>query len=302
MMRAARMLLCAALLVCAVRAEEPAGSALDALKLSESDAQDLKAQLARINSSNLRERLEGTDGVLRYGPAARAAVEAMAQGPDAAQAEAARKLLERPALQTNLPVVVLRLKRGEIWAVLLEDHAPNTVANFIALAERHFYDKLAFHRVIEQFMAQGGDPTGTGLGGPGYRIADEVSAASLGLDKLTVREWAQKLKQKPPKEPAASLTVQALYEKQGYKYREDLSSHPVRRGVLAMANAGPDSNGSQFFVTQVDAAWLDGKHTVFGVVFRGMDVVDTLQAGETLEAVEVVWKRPHAYTVKKIEE
>ncbi|MCZ7646351.1 MAG: peptidylprolyl isomerase [Planctomycetota bacterium] len=201
-----------------------------------------------------------------------------------------------------MPVVRIALQDGAFEAVLLEDGAPNAVANFIMLAERDFYCGLAFHRVIEQFMVQGGDPTGTGRGGPGYRFADEIDAKSLGLDKLTVKELAQKLKQKAPKEPAASLSVKELYEKQGYRYTDGLASTPMRRGVLAMANAGPDTNGSQFFVTQVDCPWLDGKHTVFGVVYKGQEFVDRMQVGAKIERVEVLWKRDHPYKVKRIEE
>ena len=112
---------------------------------------------------------------------------------------------------------------------LFPDDAPKTVENFVKLANDGFYDRVIFHRVIPDFMIQGGDPTGTGSGGPGYSFEDE------------------------------------------------LNDHKVERGALAMANAGPNTNGSQFFIVTTDAApWLDGKHTVFGRVTEGMDVVDTI--------------------------
>jgi cyclophilin family peptidyl-prolyl cis-trans isomerase len=120
---------------------------------------------------------------------------------------------------------------GEIVFELFDDDAPKTVQNFRKLARDGFYDGLAFHRVIRDFMVQGGCPHGTGTGGPGYTFEDEIN------------------------------------------------QHKVVRGALAMANAGPDTNGSQFFIVTTDAApWLDGKHTVFGKVTSGMDVVDELES------------------------
>ena len=123
---------------------------------------------------------------------------------------------------------------GAIELELFDDDAPKTVANFRKLAADGFYDGVVFHRVIPDFMIQGGDPTGTGRGGPGYTFEDEIN------------------------------------------------QHKVERGALAMANAGPNTNGSQFFiVTTLAAPWLDGKHTVFGRVTSGMDVVDTISDVET---------------------
>jgi peptidyl-prolyl cis-trans isomerase B (cyclophilin B) len=124
--------------------------------------------------------------------------------------------------------------RGTIRVELAADKAPLTVANFVNLAQRGFYDGLKFHRVINDFMVQGGCPLGTGTGGPGYRFEDE---ANNGL-------------------------------------RHD-------RGVLSMANAGPNTNGSQFFITHVATPWLDGKHTVFGEVRDGMDVVNRIGTTKT---------------------
>ena len=123
---------------------------------------------------------------------------------------------------------------GTIELEFFDDDAPETVANFRKLAGDHFYDGIIFHRVIPDFMIQGGDPTGTGMGGPGYQFADEAN------------------------------------------------EYGVVRGALAMANAGPNTNGSQFFIVTAQACpWLDGKHTVFGRVASGMDVVDAISQLET---------------------
>jgi len=128
----------------------------------------------------------------------------------------------------------LHTNRGAIAIELLDEDAPKTVENFRKLAGEGFYDGVIFHRVIPDFMIQGGDPTGTGSGGPGYTFEDEIN------------------------------------------------EHRVVRGALAMANAGPNTNGSQFFVVTAEACpWLDGKHTVFGRVSGGMDVIDDISAIET---------------------
>lgn len=130
--------------------------------------------------------------------------------------------------------------RGTIRVELAADKAPLTVANFVNLAKRGFYDGLSFHRVIADFMIQGGCPEGSGRGGPGYRFEDEVGTG---------------------------LTHE--------------------RGVLSMANAGPGTNGSQFFITHVPCGWLDGKHTVFGKVIEGIEVVDAVQQGDAIKAVKI---------------
>ena len=128
-----------------------------------------------------------------------------------------------------MTTATIHTNHGAIEVELFDDDAPKTVENFTSLARKGFYDGVVFHRVIPDFMVQGGDPTGTGTGGPGYQFDDEQNDRS------------------------------------------------IVRGVLAMANSGPNTNGSQFFVVTADACpWLDGKHTVFGQVTSGMDVVDRI--------------------------
>ncbi len=137
----------------------------------------------------------------------------------------------------------LKTNKGDICLNLFDDKTPTTVANFVNLAERGFYDGLKFHRVIDNFMVQGGCPLGTGTGGPGYNFKDEFDA-SLKHDKP---------------------------------------------GILSMANAGPNTNGSQFFVTHIVTDWLDGKHSVFGEVVGPDDqkVVNSIAQGDTLEKVTI---------------
>ncbi len=130
--------------------------------------------------------------------------------------------------------------RGPIRIELAPDKAPLTVANFVNLAKRGFYDGLSFHRVIPDFMIQGGCPEGSGRGGPGYKFEDET--------------------------------------KNGLAHE---------RGVLSMANAGPNTNGSQFFITHIPTSWLDGKHTVFGKVIDGLDVVDAVKQGDAIKSVKI---------------
>ncbi len=128
------------------------------------------------------------------------------------------------------PTVTIETNHGTIVAELFEDLAPKTTANFVELAEKGYYDGVIFHRVIEDFMIQGGDPTGTGRGGPGYTIPDEFGK---GL------------------------------------------AH-TQAGLFSMANAGPNTGGSQFFITLAATPWLDGKHAIFGKVTSGLDVVKTI--------------------------
>ncbi len=149
--------------------------------------------------------------------------------------------MSKATLQTNA---------GPITVEFFDDDAPKTVENFRKLAGEGFYDGLIFHRVIPDFMVQGGCPEGTGTGGPGYTFEDEFN------------------------------------------------DHKVVRGALAMANAGPNTNGSQFFIVTTGAApWLDGKHTVFGEIVDGMDVVDAIEGSET----DARDKPLEAKTIEKVE-
>lgn len=135
----------------------------------------------------------------------------------------------------------LETSSGTIVVDLFPKEAPKTVNNFVFLARDGFYDGTVFHRVIPDFMIQGGDPTGSGRGGPGYRFEDETKGSP-------------------------------------YKHKV---------GSLSMANAGPNTNGSQFFITHVETGWLDGKHTIFGQVRSGQDVVDKVKQGDTLKSVKI---------------
>ena len=152
----------------------------------------------------------------------------------------------------------METNRGTILLRLEHELVPMTVANFVGLAEGTlqfsgkdagpYYDGLTFHRVIDEFMIQGGDPTGTGSGGPGYQFADEIHPS----------------------------------------LRHD------RPGTLSMANAGPNTNGSQFFITHVETPWLDGRHAVFGYVVSGQDVVDAIRQGDELKSVRILRVGPSA--------
>lgn len=224
-------------------------------------------------------------------------------------------------------VYIIQTNLGDIEVELFQNDAPETVANFIGLAEgtkefkdartgekvkKPFYDGLIFHRAIKDFMIQGGCPMGDGRGGPGYSFADEINAAALGLDKLNAvdskkgphpflmirsQEEYQNIILAPlfqkmgitsqkeldqrrheVKDKLNSFTVKEIYENMGYSYSDKGSPHSPVRGSLAMANSGPDTNGSQFFINLVDTDWLTGKHTVFGRVIKGMDVVDKIGA------------------------
>ena len=137
--------------------------------------------------------------------------------------------------------IVVKTSKGDIEATMYASKAPMTVANFLNLASKDYYDGIVFHRVIPDFMIQGGDPTGTGRGGPGYKIPDEFG--------------------------------------KGLKHN--------RPGLFSMANAGPNTGGSQFFITHVPTAWLDGKHAIFGEVTKGQDVVNAIQKGDKIEDIEI---------------
>lgn len=148
----------------------------------------------------------------------------------------------RPEMQINRDknyLVTMETNRGTIKLELYPKYAPQTVNNFVFLAGEGFYDDVKFHRVISDFMIQGGDPTGTGSGGPGYRFADE------------------------------------------------LKNNPLKHEtyIISMANAGPNTNGSQFFITYSPQPHLDGKHTVFGKIVSGQDVVDAIRKGDKMVSV-----------------
>ena len=137
--------------------------------------------------------------------------------------------------------ITIETNRGELVIELFPEHAPKTVNNFVFLSKEGFYDGVSFHRVINDFMIQGGDPTGTGRGGPGYRFEDEFSGNPLKHDS----------------------------------------------GVISMANAGPNTNGSQFFITHSPQPHLNGNHTVFGKVIKGLEIVDAIKQGDTMKHVTV---------------
>lgn len=137
--------------------------------------------------------------------------------------------------------ITINTSKGDIKLTVYASKTPVTAANFLNLATRGYYDGIKFHRVIPDFMIQGGDPTGTGMGGPGYKFEDECQAS---------------LKHDTP-------------------------------GVLSMANAGPGTNGSQFFITHVATPWLNGKHTVFGKVEEGQNVVDSIAQGDTINSITI---------------
>lgn len=138
--------------------------------------------------------------------------------------------------------VIFKTSKGDIETTIFADKVPVTAANFLNLANRGYYDGLTFHRVIADFMIQGGCPEGSGRGGPGYRFEDEFDP----------------------------------------ELRHD------RSGILSMANAGPGTNGSQFFITHGPTPHLDNRHTVFGAVTNGQDVVDAIQVGDTIQTIEIL--------------
>lgn len=204
-----------------------------------------------------KEMLDAARNALRLGPTEREIIDELIIRSEEAKSE---------TINPQVKIVMEGsdgILKGDFTVELFEDQAPNTVANFISLAEKGFYNGLTFHRVIDDFMAQGGDPKGDGTGGPGYRFEDEFD-------------------------------------------RPDYRRHFT--GSLSMANSGPDSNGSQFFITFRRTSNLDGRHTVFGRVIEGMDVVNAIRRrnpavpGEGLPEPDriremvIVQKRDHEYT------
>ncbi len=223
------------------------------------------------------------------------------------------------------PVVMMKTSMGDITIELFQDAAPETVKNFIGLAQgekeftdlktgkkikKHFYDGLKFHRVIKDFMIQGGCPLGNGQGNPGYTFKDEINGDILGLSELTAydkktgphpflgirsqedfnrlimaplvkklgilsNEDFQKRKNEF-NEKLFSMSLKEAYEISGYTYSKKLKSVKPLKGHIAMANSGPDTNGSQFFINLIDTPWLTGKHTVFGKVIKGMGIIEKI--------------------------
>ncbi len=192
----------------------------------------------------------------------------------------------------------------------------------------NFYDGVIFHRVIKGFMIQGGDPKGNGTGGPGYQFEDEINATDIGLGKLkaisekgaphrylpirTQQDYqrlilmplykmmgirSQKeldVRKNEVQQKVKEITVKNVYENQGYIFSSELKSHHLKKGVIAMANSGPNTNGSQFFINLVDTPHLTGKHTVFGKVVKGMEVVEKVgdvkvgQGSKPLQDIKII--------------
>lgn len=188
-------------------------------------------------------------------------------------------------------IAVIETNFGTIEVDLLEKNAPKTVNNFVFLAEDGFYNNLTFHRVVEGFVIQGGDPKGDGTGNPGYAFGDEINPDSIGLDTILVKQadflaglystWNAATMAYAPNNlrEHANDTLADFYENEvGYDYDYSINSVRFAPGVLAMANSGPNTNGSQFFITvgNSEPSQLNGRHTVFGKVLDGMDVVDEI--------------------------
>ena len=245
-----------------------------------------------------------------------------------ASADEETPTLERP----DNPVAVIKTSKGDIQVELFAKEAPKTVTNFLGLAEgskpfkdpktgeevtRPFYDGLIFHRVIKDFMIQGGCPLGNGSGDPGYKFEDEIDAEALGLAKMMAfkngqphgwmgirsqnqfnqqvvvpllkdmgidqSEEAIKANEAKIQARLDAMTLKDAYELMGYVYHQGVGAHKPVKGVLAMANSGPNTNGSQFFINLAETAWLTGKHTVFGKVIKGMDIVEKIGGVEVTE-------------------
>lgn len=237
------------------------------------------------------------------------------------------KLPDKPAIYA-----IISTNSGDMVLELFADAAPKTVQNFIDLAQgekeffsdkgsekRPFYDGLKFHRVIKDFMAQGGCPRGDGTGGPGFKFEDEINGKSLGLDTIKVKDAPQfqtqlqrivftefniqsrqDLEAKSQEVESAytdalELSVLEVLHRVGYRFNEVVKSERPIRGSLAMANAGPNTNGSQFFINQVDTPHLTGIHTVFGQLVLGWDVLDRIidkgNLQTTIKHIAIIDKR-----------
>jgi peptidyl-prolyl cis-trans isomerase A (cyclophilin A) len=233
---------------------------------------------------------------------------------------------------TANPQLLMKTSMGDITIELLMDAAPKTAENFLGLAlgtkewkdpktgemvKRPFYDGVGFHRIIPNFMVQGGCPLGNGMGGPGYSFDDEINAKALGLDQVKLLENGEPsrralqtlgirdqqsfqrmvvqplfqllgitsqadldARKEEVQKALAALTLMDVFSNMGIKYDVSLKSVGNLPGTLSMANAGPNTNGSQFFINLVDNQFLNGKHTVFGKVVAGMGVVEKIAAVE----------------------
>lgn len=193
--------------------------------------------LRRLVTASVLALFAATSG-LRAEEAAPAATPAAEANPAPA---AATESKPAAAVVSDIRVII-HTNKGDIEGTLFASKVPMTAANFLNLAKHGYYDGLTFHRVIPNFMIQGGDPEGSGRGGPGYKFADEF----------------------------------------------DKSLRHSKPGIFSMANAGPGTNGSQFFITHKETGWLDGKHSVFGEVTKGQDVVNKIARGDTIEKIEVL--------------
>ncbi|MFO1472042.1 MAG: peptidylprolyl isomerase [Turneriella sp.] len=237
------------------------------------------------------------------------------------KAKAMENVKEKMRKDTN-PIAVIETSLGTITVELYRHAAPKTVENFVGLAtgtkeftdidgkqaKRPYFDGLVFHRVIPNFMIQGGDIKGNGTGGPGYQFADEINAKALGLDKVKVssspmamqevqqvarNEVFKKLNIKSQADLTAKMkeaeamfkeeqgkwgnkSMEELFTARGITYTPNLESESNTKGSLSMANAGPNTNGSQFFISVADNTYLDGKHTVFGRVIAGLDIAEQI--------------------------
>lgn len=204
-----------------------------------------------------------------------------------------------PAL-SKYTAVKLETTKGAIVIRLEWQAAPLTCRNFARLVQKGFYNGIIFHRVIPNFMIQTGDPLGNGTGGPGYKFDDEINADALGLHtrkvgnnrlymrdvqmtiikqlNITTRqEWQQRQSEiSDLYGKIGQWSVKELYRHAGYRFTSGLPSLPARKFSVAMANAGPDSNGSQFFINVADTPWLDGKHTVFGTLISGTEIAEAI--------------------------
>lgn len=168
--------------------------------------------------------------------------------------------------EKDIRQVVIETEKGEIKLELYRKAAPKTVENFIKLAQEGFYDGLTFHRVVEDFVIQGGDPNGDGTGDPGYTFEDEINPIALNLTLQRTKEL----------------------EQMGYKFTIGLESIHHETGVISMANSGPNTNGSQFFIITGPAQPdLDGRHTAFGRVYEGMNIARSIEQGDVIRKIKI---------------